>query len=322
MSQLSDRNVRVGFVDAGRLGGSLAQAASRAGYRVAAVSRRDCAAARTLASRLGANVLGSDEPQHVVDASDVVFLTTVDDRLEALSRSLAFRDGQLVIHCSGATPVSALDSAARQGARTGGLHPLQTFPDDRGCERFVGVTFGIEASDPSALAWLRDLARDLGGTSVALDASSRPLYHASAVMIGPLTAALAGLACDLWTALGADRDDGLRALAPLLSATADHVTSMGLPAALTGPFVRGDVAPVRAHLDALASVDPDTARAYAALALAQLPLAAERGNIPADRMLELRALLDRALHPDSWTHPRSLRTAQGDQGVAEQNDDT
>jgi hypothetical protein len=35
--------------------------------------------------------------------------------------------------------------------------------------------------------------------------------------------------------------------------------------------------------------------AYASVALAQLPIAAERGNIPVDRARELQALLERAL---------------------------
>lgn len=310
--------MRIGFIDAGRLGGSLAEATSRAGYPVVAISCRDLARARALGARLQGEVLTTDEPQRVVDASELVFLTTVDDRIEPLCRSLTFRAGQAVVHCSGATALGALRSAAADGAHTGGLHPLQTFPDDRGADRFVGVTFGLEATGSALLAWLRRLASDLGGSSITLEAASRPLYHASAVMIGPLTAALAGLACDLWTGLGADRDAGLRALTPLLRATTEHVADLGVPAAMTGPYVRGDIAPVRAHLDALASFDPETGRAYAALALAQLPLAAERGNIPPERMRELRSLLERFIDPSG---PQGgPRTEEGDHVGAEEND--
>jgi len=286
----------LGIVDAGRLGSSLAAALYGAGYRVSALSRRDPTRAHAAAGRLGTDVFATDRPQEVVDRADVVFLTTVDDRIAPLAAELRFRAGQTVLHCSGATPVAALATAERAGALVGGLHPLQTFPDEHGAGRFAGITFGIEALEPGLLAWLQALAEGLGGRAVVLDPASRPLYHASAVMIGPLTAALAGLAADLWHELGHDREAALHALAPLLQHTAQSVAALGIPAALTGPFVRGDVEPVRRHLRALADALPETGRAYAALALAQLPIAAERGNIPGDRMHELRALLEAAAH--------------------------
>jgi predicted short-subunit dehydrogenase-like oxidoreductase (DUF2520 family) len=310
----SERVLRIGFVDAGRLGGSLAVAVRRVGYPVAAVSRRDPARAAELAKRIGGDVLGAVDPQRVVDTAEVVFLTTTDDRIGALASSLRFRPGQTVVHCSGATPVAALGSALSAGATTGGFHPLQTFPDEHGADRLRGVTFGVESGDPATRIWLERLAAELGGTHVVLDETSRPLYHASAVMIGPLTAALAGLACELWTGLGRDREAGIRALAPLMESTVEHVTAMGLPDALTGPFARGDVAPVRAHLEALRSFRPEAMHAYAALALAQLPIAAERGNIPEHRMQELVSLLSSALLAS--THPP---TPRGDKSVSEEN---
>lgn len=305
---------RIGFVDAGRLGGSLAVAIRRAGYPVAAVSRRDPRRAAELADRIGEEVLGTDERQRVVDAADVVFLTTTDDRIGTLASSLRFRPGQTVVHCSGATPVAALASALSAGATTGGFHPLQTFPDEHGADRLRGVTFGVESADPATRTWLERLAAELGGAHVAVDETSRPLYHASAVMTGPLMAALAGLACELWVGLGRDREAGLRALAPLMESTIEHVTAMGLPDALTGPFARGDIAPVRSHLEALRSFWPETMHAYAALALAQLPIAAERGNIPEHRMQELVSLLSSALLAS--TPPP---TPRGDKSVAEKN---
>lgn len=295
----------IGFVDAGRLGASLAKALGRAEFPVVAVSKRDRAAAVSLAAQVGGaglsadtpdtDTLGTDDPAEVVAAADVVFLTCVDDRIAERARTLTFRRDQVVLHCSGATPVSALGPAAEAGARIGGFHPLQTFPDESGEDRFGGVTFGVEADDAGVFGWLEGLAARLGGTSIRLDAASRPLYHASAVMVGPLTSALAGLAGELWQALGVDREAGIRALAPLLVATAKHVSEHGIPAALTGPYARGDVGPVRSHVEALGRVRPETLHAYAALALAQLPIAAERGNIPEDRMRELRTLLEKAL---------------------------
>ena len=291
----------LGFVDAGRLGSSLAEALHRMGHKVVAFSRRDAGRVDVLAGRLGGDVVGTTDPQAVVAAADVVFITSIDDLLAQRAAELTFRRDQWVLHCSGATSVSILAPARNAGASTGGFHPLQTFPDDGGAARFAGVTFGVESEDTALLRWLRDTASGLGGRSVTLDDESRPLYHASAVMAGPMVSALTGLAADLWTEFGHDREQAVQALAPLLLGTAQHVSELGVPEAMTGPYVRGDLGPVLAHLEALERHGDETLKAYAALAMAQLPIAAERGNIPDDRMHELQRLLEGAMEGHAQT---------------------
>ncbi|MBM3956532.1 MAG: DUF2520 domain-containing protein, partial [Gemmatimonadetes bacterium] len=102
-------------------------------------------------------------------------------------------------------------------------------------------------------------------------------------------------AADMWQAFGQDRQTGLRALLPLIRATVGAVERRGVPAALTGPYVRGDVATVRRHLEAVRRGSPDVARAYAALALAALPLAREQGRLPRQAEDEIAHALRAAL---------------------------
>jgi predicted short-subunit dehydrogenase-like oxidoreductase (DUF2520 family) len=284
------------------MGASLAVAMKRAGYAVTAVSRRDPAAARSVAERLG-GALATDDPQAVVDAVDVVFVTTVDARIEETVRSLAFRPAQVVLHGSGATPLSALDAAHDAGALTGGFHPLQSFPDEHGESSFGGVTFGVEAADNGLLEWLWTLAGALGGRAVRLTASTRAAYHASGTMASSLVSGLVALAAELWRELGLSREEGLEALGPLLLGTSRQITTSGIPGAMTGAFVRGDVETVRRHVGALAG--EDVRRAYAALALAQLPIAAEQGNISDEDRAGIEAVLRRALGPVGRATPVS-----------------
>ena len=110
-----------------------------------------------------------------------------------------------------------------------------------------------------------------------------------------LTAGLTGLAADMWARFGQDRGRGLRALMPLVRGTAAAVERRGIPAALTGPYVRGDVATVKRHLDAVRAQSPDVARAYAALALATLPLAREQGGLTREVEDEMARALRAAL---------------------------
>ena len=56
---------------------------------------------------------------------------------------------------------------------------------------------------------------------------------------------------------------------PILCQTLENYCNLGAAAAFSGPFVRGDAAVVRKHLDALRDL-PEARAAYAALARAAI----------------------------------------------------
>ncbi len=56
-----------------------------------------------------------------------------------------------------------------------------------------------------------------------------------------------------------------------------NLEQVGIPDALTGPLVRGDVGTVDAHLAALQAYDPMLADLYTRLAYQTLPMAKARG---------------------------------------------
>jgi predicted short-subunit dehydrogenase-like oxidoreductase (DUF2520 family) len=228
-------------------------------------------------------------------AGEIVFLCLSDRAIAEVCSQIDWRPGQAALHCAGAMPLAAIDHAARAGAVTGALHPLQTFPARDSIQRLAGVAFAVEASSPPLAAWARQFARDLGGVPFDLQAEHRAAYHASAVLTSGLLVPLVGLAAELWQGFGIPRERALASLLPLIAASVEALSQQGLPGALTGPFVRGDVATVRRHLDALGAARPDVARAYAALALAALPLAAEQGTLDAATHAELETMLRDAL---------------------------
>ena len=57
-------------------------------------------------------------PQEVVDASDVVFVTTTDGAIAEVAAAQRWRPGQGVVHCAGAATLDVLEGAARDGALT------------------------------------------------------------------------------------------------------------------------------------------------------------------------------------------------------------
>lgn len=279
----------VGFIGAGIVGTALAVRLAGAGYSVVAVASRTKASAERLAS-LVAGCRAYDTAQDVADAAELVFLTTPDDAVAAVASSVQWRQGQSVVHCSGALSLDVLEPAARAGAAVGSFHPLQTFATwERAVELIPGSTFALEAQEP-LLSELKALASALGGRAIELREDAKALYHAAAVLTSNYTVTLLHLATGLWREFGYERDAALPALLPLLRGTISNVESLGLAKALTGPISRGDRATVERHLEALAAF-PLTSAAYRVLAEATIPLALEKGRLSPERAQELAALL-------------------------------
>ena len=285
-----DKTTPIAIVAAGRLGSSLARALLDAGYNVVAVSSRSQDHREWLSSRME-EVVVTENTQSAANLASVVFVTGPDAMIAEICDSLEWRSHQAVLHCAGVLSVSTLSNAAGQGAAIGGIHPLQTFPSPDSSDRLKETSFAIESDNLNLLDWLKTLVTDLGGSSVEIESRQRPTYHASAVMACGLLAGLVGLAAEMWEPLGIDRDEALKRLIPLVRSTVDSLDQQGLPLAITGPFVRGDVETVKSHLGATDANSGETGRAYAALALASLHIARQQGGITDEDYESIKTLL-------------------------------
>ena len=273
-----DKSTPIGFIGAGAVGGSLAVALHRAGYPVAAVASRTPASAQTFADRIPGCV-PRDGFQELADSVGFVFITTSDDAIAAVCDSVTWRPGQGVAHCSGAASLDPLQSAIDAGALVGGFHPLQAFSSvEEGARNIPGSTFGIETG-PELRDYLERMALDVGGNPIFLNAEDKVLYHLSGVLMGNLLAVLASVSASVWPKFGHDRDEGRRALTPMMSAVARNLDALGVPQGVAGPYPRGDVGTIRKHLEALKASAPEYLPLYCELALAGLPFAVEKGAL-------------------------------------------
>ena len=290
---------RLGFVGPGKTGTALARGLAGAGYEVVAMFGRDRARLdRAIGSIPGA--LGSSSPQDVVETADVVFLTVPDDAIQSVAEGLAWAPGKSAVHCSGATSLDVLESARAQGADVGAFHPLQTFANPEQAERNLpGSAFTIEASTPALAKSLAAMATALGGTPLVLR-GDKALYHASAVIACNYLVTLLDAAAGLWPHLGLSKEDGLKALLPLVRGTIENLEAVGLPDALTGPVARGDVGTIERNLAALAEFSPEQVDLYTELARRTIPIARAKGTLTepdAKRLLEyLEAAAKRPLN--------------------------
>ena len=288
----------IGIIGAGRLGSSLALALTAAGRRVVSATTTSLKRQWLLRSAIP-DVFITENVSASINLSDVVFVTCPDAVIGALAASQQWRPNQTIIHCSGALPLDVLSAVRTFGAVAGCFHPIQTFPSPDSAHNFTKVTFGIEADEPDVLRYLKLLASDLGGQSVPIPTGHRDAYHASAVMSSGLISAWLGVAADMWSQFGYERHQALQALSPLIISTAQAVVSRGVPASITGPYVRGDVETVATHIEATSSAGVDVARAYAAMALATIKVAAEQGGLGEDSQRQIEMILNKALKASS-----------------------
>ena len=297
-TQNFDKATQIGFIGAGNVGGSLAVAMSNAGYPVTAVGSRTFASAQTFAGRIS-DCKAYENIQEVADRADFVFISTSDDAIKIVCDQVSWREGQGVAHCSGAASVDLLQPAVDQGAVAGAFHPLQAFNSvENGVKAIPGVTFGIEGND-AIQAYLRGIASDIKGIPISLRPQDKVLYHVSGVLMGNLLAVLASVAASMWEKFDHTRDEGVRALSPMMPAVSSNLDSVGVPQAVAGPYVRGDIGTVRKHLEAVSSSAPEYLALYIELALVGLPFAVEKGALAPERSQEIKELLESYRSTDS-----------------------
>ena len=275
----------VAIIGAGRVGGVIGKLLAKAGFAVSAIVCRTPQSAEKAQKFIGSGNAMTD-PVKAVATADIIFITTPDGAIKSVCDRIAaekgFRPGSLVIHTSGAHTLDLLDSAKNLGAQRAVIHPLQSLPGmEQGAKNLPGSYFRIEA-DPEAIQTARELVQVLGGIELALpkwrsDQQSAALYHAGAVAVSNYFVALIEYGLRFYQELGADKQQALQAVLPLIKGTLGNIEALGTTKALTGPIARGDGETIRGHIQAMEERLPDLLPLYRELAKQTIAIARERG---------------------------------------------
>lgn len=268
---------RVGIAGTGRLAQALGALLTKRGLPPEAIAGRNgdstLEAVRFTGARRGARI------EELGKHADVVLVAVSDDAIESVAKRIADapeRPG-VVLHACGSAGPELLLPLAEKGCSTGVIHPLQTIPSrESGTEALIGCCYGY-CGEGAALEEALRLIELFGGVPIKVQPDSWALYHAAAITACNYGVTLSGMALDLLEAAGIEREDGLRALAPLLRNSLNVLLGSTPEAALTGPIRRGDVGTVLRHLNALEAAPVEIRNLYRAAGLCTVELARRAG---------------------------------------------
>lgn len=288
--------LQVSIIGAGRLGTALGRALRAQGHLIELVVTRRSSHARRAAKLIGKGIpsvnsrelraLKTSAVAHL-RSSRLLLISTPDDVVEESAEQLTRlfqanprgkKPKAVVLHTSGALSSEVLKPLRTAGFAIGSLHPLVSVADANSDPKiFQGAFFCVEG-DRDAVRVARSLVKDLSGRSFTIDAKSKALYHAAAVMSSGHVAALFDLAVVMLQACGLSGRRAQQILLPLLESNTANLATKDARRALTGPFARGDQATVKSHLGAMKSARLIQAlAAYRVLGKHSLELAKQSG---------------------------------------------
>ena len=222
-------------------------------------------------------------------AAPLWLLATPDAQLAQVAHDLARQQQHappaMAFHCSGALASTALAPLAALGWQVASAHCILSFASPAvAVAQFAGTPCALEG-DPALTAVLQPAFEAIGARCFSVASSDKLLYHGAAVFATNFVPVLQYVAESLWQASGVPPDVVMDLRASLLRNAVANITALGPKAALTGPAARGDTAAIARQTQALASWDPATGAAYAALSALALRLAGHtppKPNTPPD----------------------------------------
>jgi predicted short-subunit dehydrogenase-like oxidoreductase (DUF2520 family) len=281
----------VTIIGAGRVGGAIALALDRVGYRVdMVVYRGDRYLDRLQASLPRTTRFQPEADLRSID-SEILIIASGDPEIRGIAKLVSGLKAlpEFALHTSGSLSSAELSPLAETGVRTASLHPLAAVSDPlTGPDRFLGAYFCVEG-DAAAAKIAETIAEEIGGKPFSIPTEFKSLYHAAAVMSAGHVVALLDAAIELMIGCGLSPDDAQRVLLPLASGSIANLADRRPLAALTGPYARGDETALARHLEAFSAAGSatDLREIYLDLAARSVEMSIREGR----EMERLRSLI-------------------------------
>lgn len=284
-STLLDNEPRVGFIGAGKVGTAFGRYLVERGVNVVGYSSRTKESATQAAKFTMTNTYGMDE---LLNKCNYVFITTSDQDISNVWNQIkkANLQDKKIFHMSGSLSSNIFEGIENCQALGYSLHPLFPFTDQFAYQNLDKAIFTIEGKDIVSIELFLSIA---GLHWFPIDETNKAKYHAAAVVASNFNVVVAELAKELFIDCGLPPKEADKAIYSLLSGTVMNIGNKGVEAALTGPFIRGDVDTVKRHL--LAIDNDDVNKIYRELAKRAVKISVTNGNISKEKAYEFSNLL-------------------------------
>lgn len=233
--------VNISLIGTGKVAMHLAPALQRAGHQVIQVIGRNESAAKAIAQESGAP--WSTGFSSLSPDADLVILAVSDSAISELAEKLPLGN-YVVVHVSGATPISSLSRFQNHGV----LYFLQSFVPHKTPD-FSQMPVLINASNEASLQVIKRVAESLSEKVTEVSDHQREAVHVAAVFANNFSNHMLTLAEDILR----DHDMTLDVLKPLIFESIERLRVANPSEIQTGPAVRGDYETMKKHLELLNS---------------------------------------------------------------------
>lgn len=262
------------IIGSGRLGNNIALAFSTAKLAsLNAVYNRSPESAKQLCSQLGTGKMVSSLPE--LPPADITWITCNDDSIASVVTHLMdhaqIKPGSFIIHCSGVLNSALLAPLKRRGCLVASCHPLKAFKTGYLSPQAFHQVDCIMEGDAPVCDWLDSAFIKLGANVIRINPESKIIYHAAAVIASNYLITLASCSEALLKQAGINEQQARLMMCNLMQGNIDNmIRTQDLRDALTGPLMRGDIATLGLHMQAIG--DPVVKNLYKAAGLATLPI--------------------------------------------------
>jgi len=260
-----NKKINIAIIGAGRLGTTIAfiiASKNQKNIKIVSISSQTKKSINRAKKTLGdfsKKILFTINNKEAAAKANCIFICTPDDIIKKVCRELFGQKKQtiikqkkediFVIHFSGSKPLKVLNAAAETGAGILSIHPLKSLASiPRAIKTIKNTEYGITYNTPEEEMLAKTIVEVLGGHSIIVEDSKKPLYHAAACVASNYLVTLVDYAVYINEKIGIKPEDSIKGLLSLVEGTVKNIGETGTKKSLTGPIARGDTGTIKDHM--------------------------------------------------------------------------
>lgn len=236
--------MNISFIGSGHVAWRLAKFFKENGHRVEAIYNRTADSGFRLAQEVDAKYISWSA--QIKDTSDVLIIAVSDDAIPEVVDHIDTNSKAIVVHTSGATPISVLDKFENFGV----IYPPQSLRKEVDSP-LTDIPFAVEGSNDEIQQEILHLMQSIAPKSFTCDSQQRLTLHVGAVFVNNFVNALYQIGFDLLKEQKLDFD----LLRPIILETALKVQKNNPKDVQTGPAARNDKKTINRHLELLSDME-------------------------------------------------------------------